>query len=125
MGRPKYLLVKGRAGLGNRLLAALTGIRYARLSGRRLVVDWRDESYSDDGTDAFPRFFDCPASGSTDEVPSTESVTPTIWRGRLDESVMELRRALGDLPKAGFHRRTSVDLTRLDHDHDVAVMWLF
>jgi hypothetical protein len=52
-GEPRpatFLLVKGRASLGNRILSALTGILYARLTGRRLLVDWRDEVYSDDGT---------------------------------------------------------------------------
>src|SRR5262249_35551159 len=38
----KLLLVKGIAGLGNRILCALTGILYARLAGRKVCVDWRD-----------------------------------------------------------------------------------
>ena len=52
MNEDKYLIVKGLAGLGNRMLSALTGILYARLSGRRLIIDWRDPTYSSDGSNA-------------------------------------------------------------------------
>jgi hypothetical protein len=109
----KLLLVKGRAGLGNRILGALMGILYSRLSGRRLVVDWRDELYSDDGTNVFPRYFRCAMAGSIDEIPDTDSVTPAIWRGHLHDAADSLEHA------------SSVDLTRLDHPERVAVMWAY
>src|SRR5436190_15007750 len=88
----KYLVVKGKAGLGNRMLFALTGILYARLTDRRAVIDWRDHTYSDDGSNAFPRLFDCSSCGTTDELPVTDSVAPTIWRGSLAKSVGGRRR---------------------------------
>ena len=72
MDENKYLLVKGLAGLGNRMLAALTGILYARMSSRRLIVDWRDPTFSKDGSNAFPVLFKCPLNGPVDEIPVTE-----------------------------------------------------
>ena len=57
MDDKKYLLVKGTAGLGNRLLFLLSALLYARLTERLLVVDWCDQTYSDDGTNAFPLLF--------------------------------------------------------------------
>jgi hypothetical protein len=120
----RLLLVKGRAGLGNRILGALTGILYSRLSGRRLVVDWRDELYSDDGENVFPRYFRCALAGSTDEIPDTDSVTPAIWRGHLHDTADRVEHASG-LGAGEFHRRGSVDLTKLDHPECVAVMWAY
>jgi hypothetical protein len=120
----KFLLVKGRAGLGNRMLGALTGILYARLTRRRLAVDWRDELYSSDGSNVFGRYFRCAEAGSLDEIPNTDSVTPAIWRGRLDDSVTALEQHAAHLGDVEFRRRSSVDLMRLDHEEQVAVMWL-
>jgi len=84
--RGKLLLVKGIEGLGNRMLCALTGILYARLTGRTLFVDWGDFFYSNDGSNAFPRFFRCSSCAPASEIPQTDSVHPSIWRGRLRES---------------------------------------
>ena len=53
MATPNYVLVKGNAGLGNRLSSVLSGALYARLSGRRLLVDWTDWMYSNDGSNVF------------------------------------------------------------------------
>ena len=46
MNSGPFLLVKARDGLGNRLLCALTGLLYARLTHRQLVIDWSDPVYS-------------------------------------------------------------------------------
>jgi nodulation protein Z len=119
----RFLLVKGRAGLGNRILGVVSGLQYARLSGRRLVVDWRDDLYSDDGSNVFPRYFRCAEAHSLDELPDTASVTPPLWVGRLDESA-SARERTSQLGPIEFRRMSSVDLTRLDHPEQVAVMWV-
>jgi hypothetical protein len=118
----KLLLVKGVSGMGNRILGVLTGIIYTRLTGRRLVVDWRDDVYSGGGVNVFPRYFQCAEAGSTDEIPDTDSVTPAIWRGRLGETLEQVERAT-DLDLFELRRRSSVDLTKLDHPEQVAVLW--
>lgn len=123
MTSDRFLLVKGRAGLGNRILGVVTGLQYARLSGRRLVVDWRDELYSDDDSNVFPRYFRCAQAHSLDELPDTASVTPPLWIGHLDESA-NVRERTSRLGPIEFRSVSSVDLTRLDHPEQVAVMWV-
>ena len=109
--------------MGNRMLSLLTAVLYARLSGRRVVVDWRDRTYSSDETNVFPCFF-CPnfADFAVD-LPATDSVTPVIWRGNLNKPFTLL---LGEIfphsldnPLA-WHR-LSVDPSRLDCEESVAV----
>ena len=57
MADGKYLLIKGEGGLGNRILSLLSGIEYARLSGRIPVVEWCNAEYSADGGNAFFEIF--------------------------------------------------------------------
>lgn len=121
----KTLLVKGIEGLGNRILCLLTGVLYARLSGRKLIVDWRDESYSDGAANAFHQFFVSPWCAPTTEVPETDSVVPIIWRGHLDEPAWILRERYSDLNDAQGWRKFSIDLGRLDYSEKVAVMWTY
>jgi hypothetical protein len=41
-GKKKYCVIKGVAGLGNRLITLSKAIEYAEATGRTLYVDWRD-----------------------------------------------------------------------------------
>ena len=131
MATPKYVLVKGNAGLGNRLFSVLTGALYARLSGRRLLVDWTDRMYSNDGSNIFQQFFVARSAGESvcddDEIPETESVNPWMWRGHLRTSAHEMLmehapEAIHD-PLAGAI--VSFDTSRLDHDEELLVMWTY
>jgi len=120
----KFLLVKGRAGLGNRMLSALTGILYARLTDRRLLVDWSDPLYSDDGSNAFHRFFRCLSCSPTSGIPATDSVFPSIWRGRLHESSTAMQGRYGPHTSSeSWQQLSSIDLTKLDYQEDVVVMY--
>lgn len=118
MKQDKFLLVKGISGLGDRIKCVLTAILYARLTGRRLVVDWSDPSYSNAGTNAFHRYFQCTLCNPTDEIPATDSVSPSIWRGHLNESCSYMRECYGT-------RGLSIDLTRLDYQETVLVFWKY
>jgi hypothetical protein len=140
----RYLLVKGSSGLGNRILCALTGILYARVTGRRLIVDWCDGVYADSGTNAFPRLFDQPSAGELDELPDTASVVPRIWRGHLRDSARGVQRAYYRTPRGvvfgalermrvisrrsmvrRLQRDLSVDVAGSAHDEAVAVLWSY
>jgi hypothetical protein len=124
-GHEKYLLVKGRAGLGTRMLSTATGLLFARLSGRRLVVDWGDETYSDDGSDVFERFFVCRSSGHLADIPETDSVTPRIWRGHLRDSVLELKKGQRHRGET-FRAKSTLDLKKgVDYDELVVVFWRY
>lgn len=125
MSKNKILLVKGIAGLGNRILCLLTGILYARLTDRRLIVDWSDHYYSTDGSNVFHRYFQCPITDPTDEIPTTDSVNPSIWRGRLSESAWYLRKHQGKINDSKVWQQFSIDLNKLDYDEDILVMWTY
>lgn len=142
--RERYLLVKGFSGLGNRMFAALAAILYARVSGRTIVFDWSDRVYSDDGSDVFRHFFVCPTARGVDEIPETDSVVPAIWRGHLHDSgpavlqeynrlararlVRRLERARlvsGSSGRAWFQRYSSIDVSSLAYEAEVAVLALY
>jgi hypothetical protein len=125
MNDAKYLIVKGIAGLGNRMLSALTGILYAKLSGRRLIVDWSDSTYSSDGSNVFNRLFQCSSVNPNDQIPVTDSVSPLIWRAHLRESAWEMTDRYGNFYHRDNWKKFSIDLTRLDYQEDVVVMWTF
>jgi hypothetical protein len=122
----KFLLTKGKAGLGNRLLAALGSIVYARVSGRQLYIDWSDRGYSKDRSNSFPRFFARPQLADPAAIWDSESVTPAIWRGHLRESVDELIAKL-EPPEAenapSVSAKYTIDVARIDHSEDIAVRW--
>jgi hypothetical protein len=125
MSAAKFVLVKGRAGLGNRILCTTTGILYARLSGRRLLVDWSDGAYGKRGSNVFHRYFQSPVCDPSDTIPATNSVNPSIWQGCLQESAFELAASHGKPRGGGVWRQYSIDLTRMDYPEEVVVFWAF
>jgi hypothetical protein len=126
-GSPRYLVVKGAAGMGNRMLALLSAILYARASGRRLIVDWSDFSYSTDRSNVFHNLFVCPEAEPACEIPDTDSVNPAIWRGHLQLTANRMIGKFdpGQHSKLTIHKRYSVDLSRTDHPEQVAIMWSY
>ena len=54
----KYLIVKGCAGLGNRLVTLFSAIKYCERNSRVLVIDWEDGQFDVKGTNAFDKCFD-------------------------------------------------------------------
>ena len=81
----KYLIVKGIAGLGNRILSAVTGILFARLMHRRLIIDWSDFTYSNDETNVFPLLFTCTDEDPPLAIPETNSISPPLWRDQTPQ----------------------------------------
>lgn len=53
----KFLLLKGCAGLGNRLFSLFSAIHYAEKTNRKFIVDWRDGLYGKKGDNIFPKYF--------------------------------------------------------------------
>lgn len=66
----KYVILKGCAGLGNRFITLMKAVQYARLSGRRLCVDWCDGMFGAVGENVFERYFtlDFPQTALKEEV---------------------------------------------------------
>jgi hypothetical protein len=117
----KFLLVKGITGLGDRILCALGGILYAQLSGRTLLIDWSDPFYSSKGDNVFHRLFTSPFCSPTDDIPTTDSVYPRIWRGRLLEHATQIAREREFNPDE-IRRALSIDVGKLDYMEDLLVL---
>lgn len=54
----RILILKGCAGLGNRLITLYSAIRYCIKTHRKLYVDWSDGMFEDKGKNAFFEFFE-------------------------------------------------------------------
>ena len=124
--RERILLVKGTSGLGNRMQSVATALVYARLTSRRMIIDWRDPMYSNDGGNVFGKYFTRPDSGSLEDLnDSSLSVTPAIWTGNLDEPVLGFMRRIGTSSQfdPGTWRPYTIDHRRLEYREDVAVFW--
>ncbi|MFH5803508.1 hypothetical protein [Alienimonas sp. DA493] len=90
-GRPhpltKRLVVKGMAGLGNRLWYLLTAKAFADRWGLQLCPDWREGWYGPVGENAFFDLFELDGAG---EPPADFGpVYPSFWEGRTDRTIYE------------------------------------
>jgi hypothetical protein len=102
--------------MGNRILATCTAILYSQITGRRLIVDWRDGSYSENALNSFPQFFNCPHLGQIEEILQTNSVYPALWSGRLNQSFGSLRHELDISDQA-----MSFDVSKGNYTEDILV----
>lgn len=122
----RVVLIKGDAGLGNRMLGLLSAILFARLAKRTVVVDWRDGAYADPGTNAFPLLFSSRSVMALEADLPAQSVNPWIWESRLHMNAHELHRFFGLNGGWGCPFRGtlySFDPNVLHHPEDVIVTW--
>jgi Nodulation protein Z (NodZ) len=126
-GKKKIVLVKGKAGLGNRMLCAVTAFLYARMTGRMAIIDWRDFTYSNDGSNVFPRLFDSAFSADIASLPPTGSIRPAVWKGKLEISASELTQQVDPSAHDSYlsQRHLTIDVSRTDYDEDLLIMWSF
>jgi hypothetical protein len=94
-GRPRYFILKGCAGLGNRLTTLTWVIRYCLRTGRILVVDWSDGMFGPKGKNPFHDFFELKGvphvvSSETISDRAALSVYPPIWKEHWDASIYDL-----------------------------------
>lgn len=95
LDKDKFLLIKGVAGIANRVLCLLSGIVYAQIADRKLIVDWSDKLYSNDGSNIFPKLFTLSNVHQVIEIPNTDSVYPLIWKDNLHKPVTQVRKEHG------------------------------
>ena len=94
--RCRYLIVKGCAGLGNRLYTLCSAIVYARRTGRVLVVDWSDGAYGPKGDNVFHHYFSLKGIDtlpSVADIPSSDrpvSSFPSSWGDDPSPAVLDL-----------------------------------
>jgi hypothetical protein len=125
--RTKYLMVKPNGGMGNRMLCAVTGILYGQLTGRVTVIDWRDEAYSNDGSNTFATFFACPLAQPETVLPAKGTIRPAVWENHRDMSVSQMLHKYDPTKHSSIfiHRKYSIDVRTLDYDEDVIVFWYY
>lgn len=119
----KFLVIKAKAGLGNRILSAVTGLIYADLTGRTPIIDWRDGVYAGLGTNAYPILFDTPLTRDPADFDEASDVTPGVWSGKMASHVGPMLKGQHEGPRV--YRKSCVDLNRLDHSEEVAVFWSY
>ena len=119
----KFLVVKGSGGLSNRIQAVAGGILYCLLSGRTLVVDWRDSLYSNDFVNVFPLFFEVSGLRIDHRIPLSGTVYPDFWGTWLAEPIAVEYFFKGEHLEAEHVARTCIDVTRFDYEEDVVVAW--
>jgi hypothetical protein len=122
------LLIKGKGGLGNRILSAVCGLALADLTGRTPIIDWRDGSYAPIGTNAYPLLFQTPITQKCETYDGvTTSVTPAIWAGNLGLTPQQMIEKFAPRSHSNpvAYRRFCIDLARLDAPENVAVFWSY
>ena len=124
-GHKKYLLVKAKGGMGNRMLCALTGILYGQITQRKIIVDWRDAGYSNDRSNTFSRFFDCTCIYPETVLPAAATIRPAVWKNNLDKSMSEMISRFDPDKHSSLriHRKYSVDIRKKDFEEDILVFW--
>lgn len=124
----KVLVVKGKAGMGNRIEAVLAGIIYSKITGRLLYIDWRDDMYSHKRENVFYRFFESPdVVSSIFRLQKTSSIAPSPWQKNLDRSVNEMINRFGPAGASvlEYISRYSIDISKIDYNEDILVMYVY
>lgn len=107
---PSFLLMKGAAGLGNRLFSVANGIEYALKNQRTVLVDWSDGQFALRGTDAFRLCFQLKNVEHINRVhdlpEKISSSYPPDWGACPDKNVYDLYRlAEPDFSNRSLFRR--------------------
>ena len=126
-GGERFLIIKAKGGLGNRMLSALTGLAVAELTGRIPIIDWRDGMYAPLGVNAYPLLFDAGDMPSPDMLDGRTDVAPAIWAGRLERHPVDMICEYHPTKHSDpfIYRKYCVDLARLDETAPVAVFWSY
>jgi hypothetical protein len=135
-GFPKYVIVKGSSGMGNRMRLLFHAVVYATITGRYLVVDWRDSFYSnDENINVFERFFQMKwpryVSPWDQRLAEHCSTLPPTWNGLVQMNVTMAVRAFrkgktGMTPaeaKELMGLRNPLDILNLSATEDYVLHW--
>lgn len=127
LSEPRYLLIKAKGGLGNRMLAAVTGLVYADLTGRTPVIDWREGSYAAPGVNSYPLLFRVLPGPTPEQLEHIKDVVPKVWCGHLNEHPTNLisRNDPSRHSSPFIYRKYCVDIARRDHAETLAVYWSY
>jgi len=122
----KFLVLKGTAGMGNRIMSFFEAVIYSKLTNRKLIVDWKDGVYAPAGVNSFFEFFESPITNPDLKIPNTDSVYPSVWIGNLNKNLDDVRSkqdskiSIKDFYKV-VKQKYSVDFSNKDYNEDVLV----
>lgn len=93
----KFLILKGCAGLGNRLITLFKAMNYANKSNRSLYVDWSDGMFAEKGSNVFYKYFMLDGVKYTQDISGIKSCISqgastypqTLELGMLDNSIYD------------------------------------
>jgi len=90
--KDKYLLLKGVAGIGDRLHILAAAIDYCERNNRKIIVDWADGVFAAPGTDLFEKYFTCLHPLYCKQKPSANELTemsfyPDIFRSFIYDDI--------------------------------------
>lgn len=124
------LIMRASGGLSNRIQAVVAGVAYCLLTGRALVVDWRDGMYSDDFSNVFPLWFHLrglPTACLEDTLArvcyNADAVYPPFWRDRLTETVAVEYLFNNDHLSPENVAHTSLNFQDLERPESILVGW--
>lgn len=123
----RHLIIKTKGGMGNRMLCTVTGLMYAKITGRTVSVDWRDQVYADAGINAFPLFFASPTSPEIHLKNESNSVVPVIWNGNLNKSISQMIKLKHPNKHSSIfiHKKYSIDPSQISYPEDILVYWSY
>lgn len=120
----KTVIVKGAAGMGNRMLCAASGILWAKAIGREVYIDWRDPSYSSNKENSFFYFFE---NQSIMKYPplKDKDIFPEIWYNHEDVSMRDMLSTYDPDKFNSFiiHKKYSVNPRNIECQNNIVVFW--
>lgn len=127
MSVQKFIVIKGAAGLGNRILALLTAILYAELTNRKVVVDWRDHNYSDNGENSFFKFFNSDLTTPVEKIDDSKSIIPIAWKDNLHTNAVELSETFHhrNIAHPSVWSKTTININKINYEENIVVFWSF
>ncbi len=120
----KYTIIKGKGGMGNRMLCAASGILWSKIVDREVYVDWRDGAYAPNNENSFFYFFHNNEVKKNPPV-ITQDIFPEIWYKHENFSVTKML-SLYDPKKFKswtIHKKYSINPRKIDDLNQVVVFW--
>lgn len=90
----KYLVLKGCAGIGNRLFCVADALDYCIKTNRILFVDWSDGQFSEKYTNIFNSFFyidhNLYRSGKIEDYVLADDCYPKTWNNKIEYTLYDM-----------------------------------